>query len=189
MSAIITEADYRAAAASLGCDSAAIRAVFLVEAPKGGFNPDGSPVTLFEGHQFHKYTDGLFDATHPTLSFKSWTRVHYGKTWVEEKARLTKAVSLDREAAIMATSWGRAQIMGFNYGLAGFNTLQEFINAMFTSEVEHLKAFVQFVKRKGLARHLVNKNWAAFAEGYNGKGYKLNQYDIKIANAYKLATA
>ena len=28
-----------------------------MEAPQGGFNPDGTPRTLFEGHKFHQFTD------------------------------------------------------------------------------------------------------------------------------------
>lgn len=189
MKPILCDADYKAAALSLGCSVAAIKAVFLVEAPRGGFNPDDSPVTLFEGHKFHAYTDGLFDKSHPTLSFPKWTRQHYGKGWEEEKVRLNKAVSLDREAALMSTSWGRAQIMGFNYGMVGFVTLQAFINAMFTSEAEHLKAFCSFVKARKLTQHLRDLNWDAFALGYNGSGYKLNQYEIKMANAYNLFDA
>ena len=28
------------------------------------------------------------------------------------------------------------------------------------------------------------KDWAAFAERYNGRAYKKNNYDAKLANAY-----
>jgi len=36
-----------------------------------------------------------------------------------------------------------------------------------------------------LVNALQNKDWAKFAQGYNGSGYKANRYDEKILNAYK----
>lgn len=176
--------DYEAAAKELRCEVGVIKAVFMVEAPRGGFNPDETPVTLFEGHKFHEFTDGLFDVKHPTLSYKGWSRKYYGINWQAEQLRLQKAIALDRDAAIMATSWGKAQIMGFNYAMVGYPTIQAFVNAMYKDEAEHLKAFVQFVKRANLGRFLQSHNWAGFAEGYNGTGYALNKYDVKMANAY-----
>lgn len=183
----LVDADYFKAAKDLNCEVAAIRAVFLVEAPRGGFNADGTPATLFEGHQFHRLTGGRFSKTHPTLSYPAWTRKFYGRTWQEEKARLTEAVSLDRDAALMATSWGKAQVMGFNYRLVGFATLQQFVNAMYSGERAHLEAFVQYVIRSGLSKHLQSKDWEAFSSGYNGPGYRVNNYHLKIANAYRIS--
>lgn len=83
--------DYQRAAKRLRCDVAAIRAVCEVEAPRGGFFPDGTPATLFEGHKFHAFTDGLYAAEHPEISYESWTREHYGD-WRREKERLAEAI-------------------------------------------------------------------------------------------------
>lgn len=52
--------DFERAAQRLHCPLAAVRAVCEVEAPRGGFNPDGSVVTLFEGHWFYKLTKGAY---------------------------------------------------------------------------------------------------------------------------------
>jgi hypothetical protein len=175
--------DYLAAANRLRCDVAAVKAVCEVEAPKGGFFPDGTPATLFEGHKFHAFTDGRFSETHPEISYESWTREHYG-TWQREKERLAEAIKLDREAALKSASWGKFQIMGFNHKAAGFPQLQDFVNAMHESEGAQLQAFVNFVLHEKLDDELRELRWADFARKYNGPGYRANKYDTKLAAAY-----
>jgi hypothetical protein len=163
---------------------AAIRAVCEVEAPKGGFNPDGSVATLFEGHKFYKYTNGVFAESHPTLCFKNWTKAHYGKTWQQEQARLAQARALNNDAAMMSASWGKFQIMGFNYETVGFKSVSDFVRAMVADERSQLLAFVEYVKKTGLTVALRKHDWAAFARGYNGPAYAENAYDTKLATAY-----
>ena len=184
MTSTLSLQDFKDAATALNCDVAAIQAVCEVEAPRGGFNPDGTPVTLFEGHKFYKYTNGKFNASNPDLCFPAWTKVYYGKTWKDEQARLKRAIELDREAAMMSASWGKFQIMGFNHLLAGHGTIGEFVTAMYKSEREHLMAFVSFVQKTGLSASLRHHDWAAFAKGYNGAGYASNGYDVKLAAAF-----
>lgn len=184
MKPTLTEQDFTDAADQLGCEVAAIKAVCQVEAPRGGFNPDGTPVTLFEGHKFHKFTNGQFDGEAPDLSYRTWTRKHYGKNWQAEQDRIQRAMALDREAALRSASWGKFQIMGFNHEAVGFPAIQGFVNAMYKSEREHLMAFVMFVLKNGLAPSLRRKDWATFARGYNGPGYAENRYDDKMAAAY-----
>jgi hypothetical protein len=176
--------DYLRAANRLKCDVAAVRAVCEVEAPKGGFFPDGTPTTLFEGHKFHAFTDGKYSESHPEISYESWTREHYGKTWQREKERLDEAVRLDREAALKSASWGRFQIMGFNHKAAGFPDVQKFVNAMYAGEGAQLDAFIAFVLHEKLDDELRDKRWADFARKYNGPSYRANRYDEKLAAAF-----
>lgn len=180
--------DYLRAATRLRCDVAAIRAVCEIEAPKGGFFPDGTPTTLFEGHKFHAFTAGRFSESHPEISYESWTREHYGD-WRREKARLAEAIALDREAALKSASWGKFQIMGFNHALAGFAQLQQFINAMHRGEGAQLEAFVNFVIHEKLDDDLRDRRWADFARRYNGPGFKANAYDVKLAKAFERYSA
>lgn len=180
----LTEQDFKDAADRLGCEVAAIKAVCKVEAPRGGFNPDDTPATLFEGHKFSGFTLGKFDASAPDISYPKWTTKFYGKTWEAEQDRLQRAIALNREAALKSASWGKFQIMGFNHELAGFKTLQEFINAMYRSERDQLMAFVSFIQKANLTGALRRLEWKSFARGYNGPSYAANQYDIKLAAAY-----
>jgi hypothetical protein len=85
----------------------------------------------------------------------------------------------------MSASWGLFQIMGFNYTLCGFNTLQEFVTAMYNSEKDHLLAFCNYVKEMCLDDELREKRWADFARRYNGPQYKKNKYDVKLEAAYQ----
>jgi hypothetical protein len=180
----LIEQDFQNAAEALNCDVAAIKAVSEVESLNGGFNPDSTPVTLFEGHKFFKYTNGKFSGSHPDLCFPAWTKTYYGKTWQAEQTRLKRAMELDREAAMMSASWGKFQIMGFNHVLAGHGTIGEFVTAMYKDEREHLMAFVSFVQKTGLGASLRHHDWAAFAKGYNGAGFASNNYDVKLAAAF-----
>jgi hypothetical protein len=184
MNKSLTEDDFRHAAAIIGCEVAAVKAVAEVESRHSGFNPDGSPVTLFEGHKFHEFTDGRFDYTHPMLSYPTWTRIHYGKNWRDEKARLEIAITLDRESALKATSWGLFQIMGFNYELAGYEELEVFVTDMHATEREHLMAFITFCKNTDLDDELREHRWTDFARRFNGKGYAKNHYHTRIASAF-----
>lgn len=78
--------------------------------------------------------------------------------------------------------------MGFNFKAAGFETLQAFVDAMLKSEDEHFKAFVNFIASKNLGKALAQHDWATFARKYNGPAYKQNNYDVKLARAYRRFT-
>lgn len=184
MASSLEERDFVAAAFVLECDVAAVKAVCEVEAPRGGF-VDGQCVTLFEGHIFHRYTKGKYDAVAPTLSYPKWTREFYGKDQREESLRLTRACLLDGTAARMSTSWGRFQIMGFNFALAGFTDLDSFVAAMKRSEKDQLDAFVQYVLHMHLNDELQSLRWDDFARLYNGPEYQKNHYAEKLSSAYR----
>jgi hypothetical protein len=191
MKPVLTLSDFDRAAQALGCDAAAIRAVCKVEAPLGGFQADEMPTILFERHKFSELTGGQFDRGHPDIS--SPNAGGYG-LYSNQHARLARATRLDRDAALKATSWGKFQIMGANHAQAGFPTLQGFINAMYDSEDAHLDAFVEFI-RNDHRKHAVSgltmlqalraHDWASFARLYNGPRYAVNQYDVKLAEAFR----
>lgn len=177
----LTEQDYINAAKELGCEVAAIKAVDDVESRGSGFLPSGEPKILFERHRFYKYTNGGYAVSHPDLCNK--TPGGYGKE-SEQHSKLQRAALLNREAALMSCSWGKFQVMGDNWQKLGYNTLQQFVNKMYESEAGQLDAFVRYIKAFGLQNYLKNKNWTAFAKGYNGPGYKANNYDVKMQAAY-----
>ena len=179
----LTNKDYQIAAEVLGVDIATIKTVAEVESDGGGFLKNGQPKVLFEGHWFHRFTNGKYTNTeNANVSYPNWNTTYYNEN---QHLRLAKAVRLNREAALKSASWGKFQIMGFNYEAAGFGNLQSFINAMYRNEGAQLLAFVNFVKNEGLDRFLVAKDWAGFAKRYNGSGYAKNKYDVKLAEAYK----
>lgn len=179
----LTEDDFKQAAELLKCEVAAIKAVAEVESRGAGFMPDGRPTILFERHKFHAFTNGAFAATHPDISRKS--AGGYGAAGAHQWDRFNEAAALNNTAAIKSCSWGKFQLMGFNFANCGFATLQDFHAAMLKSESEQLKAFCHFITASGLAGALRNHKWATFARGYNGKNFKINKYDTKLAAAFK----
>ena len=180
----LTDEDFERAARRLRCDVPAIKAVAQVESRGAGFLPSGEPKILFEAHIFDRLTAGRFRRSHPRLSSPKWDKSLYAGSGAGEHKRLQQAVELDRDAALQSASWGRFQIMGFNWKLVGRPSLQAFVNAQYRSEGEHLADFVGFVIGRRLDDELREHRWAAFAEGYNGPGYAANHYDTKMAAAY-----
>jgi hypothetical protein len=178
----LTEQDYINAAKDLGCEVASIKAVAEVEGRGSGFFASGEPKILFERHKFYKYTNGAFAQSNPDLCNR--TSGGYGKE-SEQHPKLQRAAALNRDAALMSCSWGAFQVMGEHWKTLGYSSLQDFVNMMYRSEADHLDSFVRYIKAFGLQSHLKNKNWAVFAKGYNGPGYKANNYDVKMAAAYK----
>lgn len=185
MPSTLTEQDYQRAAKALGCEVAAIKAVAEVESTGSGFLPSGEPKVLFEAHIFDRLTNGRFRKSHPNLSSAKWDRSLYGPAGQHQHKRLAEAVKLDREAALQSASYGKFQVMGFNWKVCGYKSLQAFINAMFRSEGDHLDAFVGYVKARKLDDELQRLDWAGFSAGYNGPSYAENAYDTKMAKAYK----
>ncbi|CAN5775446.1 hypothetical protein BH18ACI5_BH18ACI5_06650 [soil metagenome] len=161
----ISNQAWRALSARLGINEATLKAVAEVESSGDGFLPPPSndPKILFEGHAFHRLTQGRFTKQHPDISYPKWTKAHYAKTPKTEWDRLNRARALDRDAANQSASWGAFQIMGFNYGLSGFSNLEAFVAAQCAGADEQLDAFAQFVGRDWFLVPLRAKDWATFA--------------------------
>jgi N-acetylmuramidase len=175
--------DYAKAAQLVGAEVAAVRAVAEVEAAGSGFFGDGRPKILFEAHWFSAFTDGRYDFSHPSISSPVWNRSLY-IGGVGEWDRLYKAVRLDRVAALKSASWGLGQIMGFNHGKADYSNVENFVKDMHQSEGKQLTAMFNFIRSEDLGPALAKRDWAGFALSYNGEAYKINEYDIRLAEAY-----
>lgn len=179
----LTQDDYLRAANALNCDVEAIKAFAKVESRGAGFLSDGSPVILFERHIFHRLLKQKGISCNDTSICSTRTGGYLGGG--KEHERLEKAVKIDREAALESASWGMFQVMAFNWKLCGYTSLQDFINAAYRSEADHLDMFVGFIKaNRTLLEAVRNKNWDIAARIYNGPGYKKNNYDTKLSAAY-----
>jgi N-acetylmuramidase len=175
------------AAALLGCEVAAVKAVAEVESRGSGFDAKNRPTILYERHVFARCCNpkGKFNASNPDISASTpYPKGTFGNT-EQQWEKLAKAYALDPEAACKAPSWGIFQILGENHRACGFATAIEYARAMTTSPVAHLKAFVGFVQSdRRLLKAIRERDWPGFALAYNGKGYEVYQYDKKIATAY-----
>lgn len=180
----LTLADFQRAALLLNAPVASVRAVTSVESGGGGFLADGRLVLRFEPHIFSKYTQGRFDAAHPDVSYATWRSGN--PTSIAHSYQLfTKAAGLDGYAAGLSCSYGLFQCMGFNFAMCGCKTFKEFYTRMNASEGEQLALFCAYVRNAGLDDEMRRQDWAGFALHYNGKLYKVNKYDTKLAAAFQ----
>ncbi len=173
----------------LGVETAVIRAFAEVESGGDGFLPTGHPKILFEPHVFWDQLlkrkinpQSIPDAS--DILYPKWGMKPYGKNSAQP-ARLERAIAINKDAALSSASWGKFQIMGYNFERAGFLTLDAFVAAMHVDEDQHLIAFTNFIKSDPkLHQALIKKNWPTAALCYNGEGYKKNNYDTKLAASY-----
>lgn len=182
----LRDRDFARAASELGCSVPVVRAVAQVESAGGGFLADARPKILFERHVFHARTRGVYSALRPAIS--SPRRGGY-QGGAREYDRLQAAITLDRKAALQSASWGKFQIMGFNFAAAGHADVERFVAAMVSGEPAQLRAFVALIKSHKLQDELVRRDWAGFARGYNGSAFAQNAYDRKLADAYAVFAA
>lgn len=168
----------------LGINRATIWAVLTVETRGCGFLHDRRPQILFERHVFHRITNGEYDTGNEEISH-SLPGGYLGGT--NEYSRLEKAMRLNQEAALKSTSWGIAQIMGFNFTAAGYATVDAMVRGFINDENKQLQGMANFINANNLANALVNADWRTFARGYNGSNYEKNQYATRLAAAYAKA--
>ena len=181
-----------------------VKAIVTVESAGRGHLKDGRAKILFEGHKFWQWLEK--EKMNPSLSVKGnedilyqkWTKVHY-KGGAKEYDRLEKAQKLNPKAAVYSASWGLFQILGENLTHfikgRGYEDHEEFVAKQHESEYYHFLDFLEFIKTKKVrGKALIdfvseqNKgkyDWESFAFGYNGSGYKVNKYDIKMKAAYE----
>ncbi len=176
--------DFCEAAKELGCEVAAIKAVATVESGgRSGFDEKNRLLIRFEGHQFRKHTGGQFDRSHPHLSYSYQNR--HGKKHRYEV--FNEALSLNKHAALMATSYGLFQPMGFNFEEMGFETVDQMVGSFQTGEKAQLDAFIKLIKNWGLddeLRRATLRDFQGFAKRYNGADYRVNHYDEKMLDYY-----
>ncbi|MCU0402468.1 MAG: N-acetylmuramidase family protein [Algoriphagus sp.] len=175
---------------------AAVKAVNEVESSGKGFLVDGKPKILFEGHIFWNqlkergFNPSLIsNPTNADVLYPKWAKTHY-IGGPREYDRLEKAANLlpdtkVRDAALASASWGSYQIMGFHFKKLGYASVKEFVDQMYIHERNQLDAFGRYITAFGCITYLKAKNWAKFANCYNGPLYAQNKYDIKLEAAYR----
>ena len=186
----LTESDISEAAQALDVDVAVVKAIIRTEAPNGGFTSGGQVTCLFERHKMYQFLgDAGLDAKQYARSYPNLVNPNRGGYigGTAENARLVNAMHIHRESALKSASYGRFQTMGFNFKACGYDDVESFYAEMCSSEGKQLQAFVQFIKSNpALLKALQARDWAQVALQYNGKGYKINQYDLKLARYYAM---
>lgn len=131
-------------------------AVFQVESKKAYDPATGLILIRFEPHIFKRYTGKNVAALHKNQS--------------NEWHSLQEAYALDAEAALLSTSYGLPQLMGFNWKVTTFNSVKEMVLAYQDDCEQQVLGFFEFVSKNNLISAIKDQHWAKFVSGYNGPG-------------------
>lgn len=172
MNRLQSSEERKAILAEKGIGLCEAQAVFIKESDNQGFHPTTGALKLrFEAHLFKKATGRDVDTGNGT-QHDMW------------KAYMM-AYQIDKEQAMLCTSFGIAQILGSNFESCGYKSVQQMVGEFSLSEFFQIKGFCNFItneaaKVKALKAH----NWAVFARLYNGSKYKQNNYDVDLEANY-----
>jgi len=145
------------------------------------------PLILFEYHIFDRRIPAGLRARARQLGLAAarWGAIRYPRSQDARWDLLNRARRLDDNAALESTSWGVGQVMGFHWKMLGFSSPQAMVKLARASIEGQIALMVGYIKRTGLMDELKRGDWAGFARGYNGPGYRKNRYDTKMATAFR----
>jgi hypothetical protein len=173
-----------------------LNAILQVESNGQGFNADGRLKIRFEAHIFERYIPkNIFDAhfrydKNDILSayyrhsiHNPWMSIHIDQSG--EYTALEIARTINNDAALMSTSFGAAQIMGFNFRRVGFATPQEMMAAFLADPAYHTISLLTYcLNDLQLVTAIASRDWRTIARLYNGPGL-VDLYSVRLEKAYK----
>lgn len=177
------------AARGLGVETAALAAVAQIESGGRSLAMVGGraePLIRFEGHYFDRRLAGekRERARREGLSSPEAGKIANPASQAARWTLLSRAAAIDRKAAHESVSWGIGQVMGAHWAWLGYRSVEALVAEARTGVAGQLRLMARFIARAELAGALRKHDWAAFARGYNGPGYRANAYDTRLARAY-----
>jgi hypothetical protein len=181
--ALIKEDDYKEVSKRLGIEVEVMKAIAKQESKRNSFWKKGQATILFERHKMWKYLKktGKTDDELKELK-KKYPRIvnnsagGYGQ-YSEQYEKLKTAKEINYTCALKSCSWGKFQVMGFNYAVA-FSSPEEMEKAVNMCELQQFNFFVGYLENtNGLLNAMKNKDWESIAEKYNGSSWKTTNPD------------
>lgn len=157
-----------------------VQAIVQVEAGGEGFLADRRPKILYERHKFYKFAGSKWAKSYPDICNARPGGYLGGPS---EYDRLTKAIALNRDAALLSFSIGLPQIMTFNHVMIGYDTPDAMIAAFCAGEDQQLWGFCRFIQAAGLEDEVRDGRWADLAKVYNGPA-NVDAYSRKLVAAF-----
>lgn len=170
----------------LNVEPAALLAVMQVESQGKTHGSDGLVPIRWEGHYFWRLLpeNKRVAAQAKGLASPISQKVKNPRRMRDRYALLERAKAIDPEAALKSISMGVGQVMGAHAERLGFTDVFDMWEANQLAEGQY-ETVARFIRHFGLIDELQERNWAGFARAYNGPAYAKNQYDVKLARAYK----
>lgn len=173
------------AAKIYGIEWQVLAAFIEVETGGSGFNTDGKIMIQFEPSWFKKQApyapSGLWSLNGVDVQRKEWEAFNcaFGK---------------DKNAAMMSTSIGLGQIMGFHYKRLGYVSVGAMWDDAKSGIDRQVYQIVKFIQTDNKLLNAINSlDWHIIATIYNGAYYRemckkwgrKEAYDVAMKNAYE----
>ncbi len=178
-----------AAAAKYHVPIATIMAVVEVESAGqiyASVNGTDEPVVRFEGHYFDKRLNPEDRARARALGLSA-PRSGVVKNPAKQADRWAKlinpAVSINAEAAFESVSWGVGQCMGSHWKTLSFASAADLAAHARSGISGQVDLMMRYCDKFELIDELQRGDFAGFARGYNGSGYRKNKYDTRMRAA------
>lgn len=173
----------------MAIEPAALAAIVEVESAGQLFAiVDGRPEPLirFEGHWFDRRLtgDARIAARKAGLANPTAGKVKNPASQARRWDMLRRAEEIDRRAALESVSWGIGQVMGGNWKILGFGSVDDLVEEARAGAAGQLRLMTRFLQAAGLSEAIARHDWAKVARSYNGAGFRSNNYDRRIAAAY-----
>lgn len=169
---MISRAEITTLGSLFGYDPALIKAFIDVEGSGSGFDKYTGKIKIqFEPHHFKKHT-GI--------------KIDNGVEGQEQEYKaFNEAFKISPTKAMLCTSWGIMQVMGFNFKASGYNSVDEMVDDFKVGEYQQVKGALTFIKNTNRLHVAFRKlDFTGLAIGYNGPRYYLNNYDRKLRDRY-----
>lgn len=146
-------------------------AVFQVESKQAYDLETGLVMVRFESHIFKRYTQRTIANTHGNQN--------------NEWQALQQASEHNLEAALLSTSFGLPQLMGFNWQYTQHSSVEKMVLAFQNSCEQQVNGFFDFIVKQNLLKPLQQNNWPEFVRRYNGPA-NVAVYTEKLTRALTL---
>ena len=169
--------DVGSLAQQVGMKPAFLMAIMKIESA-------GNPSAIrFEPHLFNRKTSGA------KVPFTQAPGKSFSLTSSEtNRGAFDRAFAIDPDAAVRSTSWGLGQVLG-GHLINLYRSPQRGVEAFYTDPNKvSMELIVEWLRDSPSAVSAANKeDFAGFARLYNGPNYKMNNYDVKLREAYERA--
>lgn len=185
-----TAAEIEKAAKEFGLEPAALLAIAEIESAGQVFaKVDGrnEPLIRFEGHYFDRRLAGDQQerARAAGLASPNAGDIANPRGQAARWQLLGQAAAIDHRAAYESTSWGLGQVMGAHWQWLGFADVDALVTEARSGAAGQARLMARYLDKAGLADALNGHDWEAVGHGYNGPGFRKNNYHVKLAEAYR----
>ncbi|MEP1209631.1 MAG: N-acetylmuramidase family protein [Rhizobiaceae bacterium] len=177
-------------AEELAIPPAALQAIAEVESGGRIYADIGSrqePLIRFEGHYFDRLLNGAQRQTarQRGLAHPKAGRIGNPRNQAKRWALLNRAIRINRIAALSSTSWGLGQVMGAHWQWLGYGSVDALVAQARAGAAGQVRLMARYIDKAGLVPAIQNRDWKAFARGYNGPAYARHAYDQRLKSAYQ----